>query len=131
MIAVVSLWTPLLNADYLARWFGWPNMAYAAPVPVLVVVAAWILLKGLSDRRELAPFLAAQALFVLSFIGIGISFYPYIVPRSVTIHAAAAPDNSLSFLLWGAAGLIPLILIYTAYSYWVFRGKVGSSGGYH
>ena len=78
-----------------------------------------------------APFLAALALFVLCFIGLGISFYPYIVPTSVTIWEAAAPDNSLAFLLVGAGVLIPLILAYTAYSYWVFRGKVNAAGGYH
>jgi cytochrome d ubiquinol oxidase subunit II len=71
-------------------------------------------------------------LFVLSYIGIGVSFYPYIVPNSVTIWEAAAPDNSLSFLLVGAAVLIPIILAYTSYSYWVFRGKVNAhAGGYH
>jgi len=131
LIGVVSLWTPFLDAAYLDRWFGWPNSAYAAPIPLLVALAAFFLWKGLAQRHEMTPFLAAQALFVLSFIGLGISFYPYIVPRSVTIHAAAAPDNSLSFLLWGAAVLIPLILTYTGYSYWVFRGKVKSAGGYH
>lgn len=132
MIGVVSLWTPFLNSDYLGRWFGWPNTLYASPIPILVGVAAFMLLRGLRNRAEVSPFLAAQSLFILSFIGIGISFYPYIVPRSVTIQAAAAPDNSLAFLLWGAMVLIPLILIYTAYSYWVFRGKVKAhSGGYH
>jgi cytochrome d ubiquinol oxidase subunit II len=68
---------------------------------------------------------------VLCYIGLGISFYPYIVPPSVTIWDAAAPDKSLAFLLAGAAILIPLILAYTAYGYWVFRGKVERSGGYH
>ena len=92
---------------------------------------AYVLLKGLIERRETSPFLAALSLFVLSFVGIGISFYPNIVPHSVTIWAAAAPDNSLSFLLVGAVVLVPLILGYTAYSYWVFRGKVRSVGGYH
>ena len=77
------------------------------------------------------PFLAAIALFVLSYIGLGISFYPYIVPPSLTIWEAAAPDNSLRFLLVGAAVLIPLILAYTAWSYWVFRGKVDPKAGYH
>ena len=80
---------------------------------------------------ELAPFLAAVGLFILSYVGLAISFYPYIVPPSVTIWAAAAPDNSLQFLLVGAVVLLPLILAYTAYSYWVFRGKVDPAGGYH
>jgi cytochrome d ubiquinol oxidase subunit II len=100
-------------------------------VPLFVAIAAFILLQGLFKRREAAPFLAAQALFVLCYIGLGISFYPYIVPPSVTIWSAAAPDSSLKFLLVGAVILIPAILAYTALSYWVFRGKVDSSAGYH
>src|SRR3546814_11707443 len=77
------------------------------------------------------PFLAALALFVLCFAGIGISFYPFIVPTSVTIWQAAGPDESLGFLLVGAAVLVPIILAYTAYAYWVFRGKVDPQEGYH
>ena len=131
MIGAVSLWTPFLNPLYSARWFGWPHVILAIPVPLLVLGAAYVLLKGLIERREVSPFLAAQSLFLLSFIGIGISFYPNIVPHSVSIWDAAAPNNSLSFLLVGAVVLVPLILIYTAYSYWVFRGKVKAVGGYH
>ena len=76
------------------------------------------------------PFLASLALFVFSFIGIGISFYPYIVPPTLSIWDAAAPDESLGFLLVGALVLVPIILAYTGYAYWVFRGKVGKEG-YH
>jgi len=90
-----------------------------------------MLISGLIQRNERRPFLAALALFVLCFVGLLISFFPYLVPTSVTIWEAAAPDSSLQFLLTGAAVLIPLILVYTAYSYWVFRGKVNSAGGYH
>ncbi len=131
MIGVVSLWTPLLNPIYSARWFGWPQSLLVVPVPMLVLYAAYRLIAGLRARRELSPFLAAQSLFVLSFMGLGISFYPNIVPHSVSIWAAAAPDNSLGFLLVGAVVLIPIILAYTAYSYWVFRGKVKSIKAYH
>jgi cytochrome d ubiquinol oxidase subunit II len=131
MIAVVSLWTPFLNAGYAARWFGWPGMLFTLPVPALVLLASWMLFTGLRKRDEARPFLASLALFVLSFAGLGISFYPNIVPGSISLWDAAAPDNSLAFLLVGAAVLIPLILIYTAYSYWVFRGKVRAGGGYH
>ena len=67
----------------------------------------------------------------MSYIGLVISFFPYIVPSAVTLWDAAAPDNSLKFLLVGAAFLIPIILSYTAYAYWVFRGKVGETSGYH
>ena len=90
-----------------------------------------MLFRGLARRRELTPFLAALACSSSPMSGSAISFYPYIVPVSVTIWEAAAPDKSLGFLLVGAAVLVPMILLYTAYSYWVFRGKVNAAGGYH
>jgi cytochrome bd ubiquinol oxidase subunit II len=131
LIGVVSLWTPLMNMQFMMRWFSWPAILYTAPVPILVAIAAVLLFLGLARRREVSPFFAAIGLFVLCYIGLGISFYPYIVPPTVTIWSAAAPDASLKFLLVGAVILIPLILAYTAWSYWVFRGKVGATGGYH
>ena len=97
----------------------------------MVAVAAYVLFKGLRARNELRPFLAALALFLLCFVGLLISFFPYLVPTSVTVWEAAAPETSLVFLLAGAAVLIPIILAYTVYSYWVFRGKVDTAGGYH
>jgi cytochrome d ubiquinol oxidase subunit II len=131
LIGAVSFWTPFLNSLYAARWFNWPQVLLVVPVPLAVLGAGFLLLKGLQKQQELAPFLASLALFVLCFIGLGISFFPYMVPHAVTIHAAAAPDNSLSFLLVGAAVLVPMILTYTGYAYWVFRGKVKAVGGYH
>lgn len=131
LIGVVSLATPFLNPAYLERWFAWPTAVFSAIVPALVLGCAWALYRGLKDRRDIQPFLAALGLFVLCYAGIGISFYPYMVPPSVTIWQAAAPDESLSFLLVGTAVLIPIILAYTAYAYWVFRGKVDPSEGYH
>jgi cytochrome d ubiquinol oxidase subunit II len=130
LIGLVSLWTPFLEPLYMERWFTWPRMLYTVPVPVLVAASAYVLIRGIVKREELTPFLASLALFVLSYIGIGISFYPYIVPPTLTIWDAAAPDESLGFLLIGAVVLIPIILAYTAYAYWVFRGKVGTEG-YH
>lgn len=131
MIVCVSLWTPFLDPVFMARWFSYPAILYVVPVPGLVALAAWILYTGIRDRRDRVPFFAALALFVLSYAGLGISFFPHIVPPSITIHDAAAPDDSLKFLLVGSAVLIPLILAYTAYSYWVFRGKVDAEAGYH
>ena len=115
----------------MQRWFAWPAVIYAAPVPLFVAAAALALLLGLYRRKERQPFFAAIALFVLSYIGLGISFFPYIVPPSITIWTAAAPDASLGFLLVGALVLVPVILAYTAFSYWVFRGKVATDAGYH
>jgi cytochrome d ubiquinol oxidase subunit II len=128
-IGLVSLATPFLVPVYWSRWFAWPMMAYASPVPLLVLACAFFLYRGLKEHWELTPFLASLALFVLCFIGIGINFYPYIVPPSITIAQAAAPEQSLKFLLAGAIVLVPLILAYTAYAYWVFRGKTAK--GYH
>jgi cytochrome d ubiquinol oxidase subunit II len=131
MIAIVSLWTVFLDPVFRARWFAFPAILYVLPVPLLTALAAWSLHRGIESRRDLQPFLSALALFVLCFIGLGISLYPYIVPHSVTIWNAAAPDSSLLFLLVGALILLPMILAYTAYSYWVFRGKVRDGEGYH
>jgi cytochrome d ubiquinol oxidase subunit II len=124
-IGAVSIWTPFLEPLYMARWFDFPQILYTAPVPLLVAASAYALLRGLNEGRELLPFLAAQSLFLLSYIGLGISFYPFIVPPSLSIWAAAAPPESQGFLLVGTMILVPLILAYTGYAYWVFRGKTG------
>jgi len=130
LIGAVSLATPFLHPAYLARWFGWPSGAWSAIVPILLAIAAWQLWKGLRDGDHLRPFAATVAIFALSYAGLGVSFYPNLVPPSLTIDAAA-PESSLRFLLVGALVLIPMILAYTAYSYWVFRGKVRPEDGYH
>lgn len=129
-IGVVSLWTPFLNPQFLARWFSWPAILYVAPVPLLTALAAARLYLALQDRREVEPFFATLALFVLSYVGLGISIFPEIVPPGITIWDAAAPDGSIAFVLAGACVLIPLILLYTGYAYWVFRGKVDAEGHY-
>jgi cytochrome d ubiquinol oxidase subunit II len=131
LIGAVSLWTPFLEPLYFERWFGWPTAFFSAFVPLLIAICAVGLWWSLNSGRDLLAFLAALGLFVLSYIGIGISFYPYIVPGALTIAEAAAPDASLGFLLIGAVVLIPIILAYTGYAYWVFRGKVDPEEGYH
>jgi cytochrome bd ubiquinol oxidase subunit II len=130
-IAVVSLWTPFLSPKFLTRWFSWPAVLYVAPVPLLTIAAAARLLLAVQARHERQPFIATLVLFVLCYIGLGISLYPNIVPPGISIWDAAAPDKSLRFLLVGTAILLPVILAYTAYSYWVFRGKVDPEGGYY
>lgn len=131
LIGAVSLITPFLHPEYLARWFGWPSGAWSAVVPVLLALAIWQLWAGLRNQNHLRPFLATVALFVLSYVGLGVSFYPNLIPPALSIAKAAAPERSLRFLLVGAVVLIPMILTYTAYSYWVFRGKVHPGDGYH
>jgi cytochrome d ubiquinol oxidase subunit II len=131
LIGAVSIWTPFLNPVYLDRWFGWPSVLLSVIMPALLAGCAFALFRGLEKRRDVQPFLASLALFGLCFAGIGVSFYPYMAPPGLTIAEAAAPDESLRFLLVGAAALIPLILAYTGYSYWVFRGKARPGEGYH
>ncbi|MFS4579951.1 cytochrome d ubiquinol oxidase subunit II [Phaeobacter sp. C3_T13_0] len=130
-IAVVSLLTPFQDPEYFRRWFNLPGSLFSLLVPGLVALCSYALFQGLKGERDAQPFLAALGLFILSFIGIGISFYPFIVPPGLTIAEAAAPDESLMFTLVGAVVLVPLILGYTAYAYWVFRGKVDPEEGYH
>jgi cytochrome bd ubiquinol oxidase subunit II len=130
-IVAVSLATPFLSIHYAERWFTWPNIILTAPVPVAVACVAALLLRSLIDRQDNRPFFLTLTLFALSYAGLGISMYPYIVPQSITITQAAAPENSQIFMLIGVAILIPLILIYTGWAYWVFRGKVRAGMGYH
>jgi len=129
-LGAVSIWTPLTHPEIADRWFSWPNIALLWPVPLLAFATAAGLYWAIATRREVAPFLFALGMFVISYIGLGVSLYPHIVPPGITIWQAAAPDASLSFMLVGAAILLPLVLGYTAYAYWVFRGKVRSDG-YH
>ena len=129
-VAIVSLWTPLVDRDIAQRWFGWPNIALLAPLPVVTAIVALIEWRALA-RGELAPYLYAVVLFALSYLGIAISLFPMIVPHHFTLwQAASSPDTQL-FLLLGTLFLLPIILVYTGWSYWVFRGKVRGDIGYH
>ncbi|WP_394154894.1 cytochrome d ubiquinol oxidase subunit II [Loktanella salsilacus] len=130
-IALVSVWTPFQNPIYFERWFTMPGMLVTLPVPLFMAFAVYKLFHGIANGRDVVPFLASMALFVISFVGIGISFYPMMVPPSLTIWDVAAPDSSLKFALVGTLFLVPLILGYTAYAYWVFRGKLDPEAGYH
>ncbi|NHN84019.1 cytochrome d ubiquinol oxidase subunit II [Acetobacter musti] len=133
MIAAVSVWTPALHATYMQNWTTWPRILYVAPVPVAVITLALVMfqaLRGKTSRR--IPFFCALGWFFLAFSGLGINIWPYIVPPSMTIWQASAPPASQTFLLVGAAVLLPLILSYTAFAYHVFRGTVNEhSESYH
>lgn len=130
-IGLASILTPLQDPVYAQRWFNLPGSIFSVIVPTLVIAAAVALWQGLKNDKDAQPFIATLSLFVLCYIGIGISFYPNIVPPSLSIWEAAAPDKSLAFALVGTVVLVPIILIYTAYAYWVFRGKIDPSEGYH
>src|SRR5262245_7759773 len=131
VIAGVSLWTPLLHPEISARWFALPNIAFLAPVPILVVLASWALLRTLKRNTHAVPFLLALALLFLGYTGLVISLWPNVIPPSISVWDAAAPPESLGFTLVGALFVIPFILAYTTWSYYVFRGKVKVGQGYH
>jgi cytochrome bd ubiquinol oxidase subunit II len=129
-MTAVSAATPYLHYDYWRRWFSIPNVFFTAQVPLLVLIASAIFIWSLRRGSERLPFLATLALFLLNFVGLGISVFPYLVPREITIWDAAAPAQSQRFMLVGVAFILPVILAYTSWAYWVFRGKSGTHG-YH
>jgi cytochrome d ubiquinol oxidase subunit II len=112
------------------RWFSFPNVLLLSPVPLLVALCAVLLLRALGRAPYRTPFVAALGLVLLCYAGMAISIWPHIVPFDLTIWEAAAPPASQRFTLVGALVVIPLILAYTGWSYYVFRGKVGDEG-YH
>ncbi|HXK25174.1 MAG TPA: cytochrome d ubiquinol oxidase subunit II [Myxococcota bacterium] len=130
-IAMVSVWTPFLDERIAARWFSWPNLALLAPVPAVTAGIAWWLWRSLKRSRDAAPFFGALGLFAMCYLGLAISLFPYVVPPSITLWDAAAAPQSQAFLLIGTLVLLPVILTYTGWSYWVFRGKVRGDIGYH
>ena len=129
-IVAVSAYTPFLEGRYYQRWFAWPGVLAAAQVPLLVAICGAGLLWSLAKNHERAPFFWTLALFGLSMAGLAVSIWPDVVPGRVSIWQAAAPERSQIFMLVGAGVLVPIILIYTAWAYWVFRGKVAEDG-YH
>lgn len=129
-IVVVSIATPFLAGAYFERWLGWPNILWVAPVPVLVALASLGFVRALHKGHELTPFLLTLFIFLLCFVGLGVSVYPDVIPGAVTIWEAATERSSQVFMLVGTAVVMPMILGYTAWSYWVFRGKVDATG-YH
>ena len=129
-IAVVSLWTPIMSQAIATRWFTWPNALFLAPVPLATVLLGWFTWRALGSAAEATPFIGAMALFVLSYLGIAISLFPMIVPYHFTLWEAASSPRTQAFLLVGTLFLLPVILTYSAWSYWVFRRKVRTDSGY-
>jgi cytochrome d ubiquinol oxidase subunit II len=130
LMAAVSAYNLALFPEYRARWLAMPNVLFASQVPLLTAIIAGLLFHGLRKRWEIMPFVLALALFLLGMAGLGVTMWPFVVPDSLTIWDAAAPERSQVFMLVGVVFILPLILAYTGWSYWVFRGKVGDEG-YH
>ena len=130
-IAAVSIWTPLAHESIAQRWFALPNLFYFMPVPTLVAVTILGIVRAVHLKIDWQPFVLTLALIALAYAGLAISLWPNIIPPSVSIWEASAPASSQAFALVGVVMMVPIILIYTAYSYWVFRGKVVVGEGYH
>ena len=129
-IATVSAYTPFLEGQYYQRWFAFPGLLVTIPVPLLVTLTGVYLWKSIGGPHDGMPFLLTLTLFGLSMLGLAISIWPDVLPGRVSIWEAAAPERSQVFMLVGAAVMVPVILGYTAWAYWVFRGKVDEAG-YH
>ncbi|MBH0238153.1 cytochrome d ubiquinol oxidase subunit II [Methylobrevis albus] len=130
-MGVISLWTPLLFERIATIWFSMPNFLYLAPVPLLALGCALIVWRGLDHGSAAAPFFGTVGLFLLGFIGLAISNFPYLVPPSLTVWDTAAAPESQVFMLIGVVALLPVILAYTAFMYWTFRGRIRPGEGYH
>jgi cytochrome d ubiquinol oxidase subunit II len=135
LIGIVSLWSPFLDASFFHRWFAWPGVLATALAPITVAVLALVYFRDLAGTtpriRDEIPFFCTLGLFAVCYLGLGYSIFPLIVPPSITIWGAAAPASSQTFLLAGTVVLIPVILAYNLFAYWVFRGKVDADAHYH
>ncbi|WP_251133800.1 cytochrome d ubiquinol oxidase subunit II [Rhodomicrobium sp. Az07] len=130
-VAAVSLWTPLMSDHIAERWFRGGHIVWLWPVPFLTAVTALLTYRGARKGSGLQTFLGGMTLFLLCFLGLGISVFPYLVFPSITLWQAAAVPESQIFSLIGALLFLPLVLGYTAFVYWTFRGKVTEGEGYH
>jgi cytochrome d ubiquinol oxidase subunit II len=130
-MAIVSLWTPYTEPRIAARWFALPNFYFLWPVPVVTALTAYLAWHWLETGREVPPFLATIALFLLGFLGLVISNFPYLVPPSLTVWDTAAAPASQIFMLLGTLLLLPIVLGYVGFIYWLFRGKVREGESYH
>ncbi len=130
-MGLVSLWMPYINKNIKELWFSYPNIAYLSPVPILVIIVFILHERALTKGSEYPPFILSILLFVLNYFGIAISIWPWIVPYQIDIWQASASPESQSILVVGVLALLPMILGYTAYSYYVFRGKVSEKSFYN
>jgi cytochrome bd ubiquinol oxidase subunit II len=131
-MVLVSIWTPFHTPDIIARWLSPPRINFIWVFPVMGLLSFGLLLKSLKQRREVQPFVFALLFFISAYLGLQAGIYPYAILPDVTLAQAAAQRETMIFTLVGVAVVLPMVLGYTVYSYWVFRGKVTAEGaGYH
>ena len=125
----ISVITPLVNERIFDKWFSFPEIIALSPIPLMVFVMAlfsFFSLKSISNTNEhlnWGPFISGVFMFILAFIGLAYSFYPYIIPDSMLIMDSAISNESLLIIFIGAIFVVPVIIGYSILSYWIFRGK--------
>ena len=129
-LAIVSISMPVMNARIRALWFGLPNFLLLLPIPTASLVLIIMIWRGLHSGKEYRPFLMSIGVFLTAYLGLAISLWPWLVPFEITFRQAAAAPTSQSLLLIGTVILLPLVLAYTGYCYYVFRGKASHEGAY-
>jgi cytochrome d ubiquinol oxidase subunit II len=130
-MVIVSIWTPVQNPEIAARWFSRPRIYFIWVFPLFGITSFYLLIQSLKKRQETLPFLFSSLLFLSAYLGLEAALYPYAVLPDITVFQAAAQRETLVFTLWGVALVLPFVLGYTLYSYWVFRGKIAETDGYH
>lgn len=130
---IISIWTPQEHLQIAERWFSTPNLYYLLPVPLCVLLFSGLLWRTVirPESSHALPFIFTLGLIFLGFSGLGISIWPNIIPPNISLWDAAAPSQSQGFMLVGALFILPFILMYSFWSYYVFRGKVRHDEGYH
>jgi len=130
MMLIVSAWSALSVPEVAERWFGWPNIIWLAPVPIVTAAILFAIWRRIWIGRDAETFVLAMITFLLGFAGLVVSLWPYVVPRHVTIWNGVADPQTLAFIGVGLLAIIPIVLAYQAHAYWVFRGKVVGQPGY-
>jgi len=129
-LAIVSISMPIMNAEIRTLWFSLPNFFLLLPIPAASLVLLIIIWRDLHAGREYRPFFLSFGVFLTGYLGIAISTWPYIVPFEITFRKAAAAPESQSLLLVGTVIMLPLVLAYTGYCYYIFRGKASHESAY-
>lgn len=130
-MTLVSICVPFVNEEIKNFWFSKPNFFLLSPIPLLTATIFTLLWKDLNTKKkECRPFFLSIAIFFLGYLGLGLSIFPWIIPYNYTIWQAAASGPSLSLMLVAVVPLLPLVLGYTGYCYYIFRGKTSHEGHY-
>ncbi|HMK36805.1 MAG TPA: cytochrome d ubiquinol oxidase subunit II [Desulfomonilaceae bacterium] len=129
-LVIVSISMPIINADVKSLWFSMPTFSYLLPMPLITIFLFLFIWRDLHDGSEYRPFFLSLLVFLMAYIGLAVSLWPWMVPFSLTFRQAAAAGTSQSLLLVGTVILLPLILTYTAFCYYLFRGKASHEDAY-